>query len=135
LSCSTTIEETMVKDGVLFQTRSQPGYSRIRYLSAFLVLFIFISVLYHISTAGDLFRRTPTLPAFSSGEDPQGTARYNCPGQIRKCKAPRPNSWSGLSERETAGVLDLVEKSKSSVGLGPDDIVYGCYIYKIRNIR
>jgi hypothetical protein len=115
--------------GMLGQSSSPSSYgsSRLRIITAILVLFAFISIVYHASTSNDFFQRAPTLPAFNAHF--QNVFRCH-PGQIRRCKAPRSNSWSGLREWETAAVLDIVEKRKSSVGLGPDDIVYDYHIYK-----
>jgi hypothetical protein len=113
----------MAKNGGMLEQSSSPsshGSSRLRIITAALVLFAFGSILYHASTSNDFFQKTPTLPAFSA----HFQNVFKChPGQIRRCKAPRPNLWSGLREWETAGLLDLVEKRKTDVGLGPDDIV------------
>jgi hypothetical protein len=44
--------------------------------------------------------------------------RYQNPGWIRPCKAPKPNYWSGLTPNEEKSVLQTFELKKKDVELG-----------------
>jgi hypothetical protein len=45
-------------------------------------------------------------------------------GQIRRCTAPRLNSWSGLTEAEVSQIISVISKEREELGVSDDAKLY-----------